>query len=121
MGPSIGWTRVPLQNVLNAIAGGTYALDPSISLVAVNSPATPVTITLPSAASPSSGITRPGLLAGNPITIADVGGNAGAHTITIQRNNPSESIAGAASVQITTAYGTLMLLPNPNTLTWNII
>ena len=119
MGPSVGWINTPLQNKLIAISAGTYTLDPSTSLVEVNSTGA-VTIILPSCANPPAGAQAlPGLFAKNPITVVDIGGNASAHPITIQPNNPSESIMGLASIQLTANYGGFTLTPIPETLTWN--
>lgn len=121
MGPSVGWQYVPLQNILLITAVGTYAIDPSVSLVEINV-AGAVTIVLPSAANPSAGAqAQPGLFAKNPITIVDVGNHAQATPITIQRNNSGESIMGLASIQISVNYGGFTLLPNPTTLAWNNI
>lgn len=124
LGPSIGWVWRPATNVLAVTAAGTYALDRSTSLVTVNTTGS-VTITMPSSAIPtlSTGgqMAQPGLCTNNPITIVDIGGNAQAHPITIQRNNSSESIMGLTSIQITVNYGGYVLQPEPAALTWNSI
>lgn len=121
MGPSVGWVEVPLQNVLLITAAGTYALDPSTSLVEVNTTGS-VTITLPSAVTPSAGAqAQPRLFAQNPITIVDIGGHAQASPITIQRNNVGESIMGLTSIQITVNFGGYVLQPNSGAATWNSI
>jgi hypothetical protein len=120
MGPSVGWIYVPLQNVLLIGLSGTYILDPSISLVEINNAGT-VTITLPSAANPGGSQPQQALFAKNAITFIDIGGNAAAHPITIQRNNPSDSIMGGASIQITTNFGSLVLQPNPALQSWNSV
>lgn len=111
-GPSVGYIWVPQRNVLSITAAGTYVLDPSTSLVEVNV-AGAVTITLPSAVVPPVGPqAQPGLFAQNPIIIVDIGGNAQANPITIQRNNSNENIMGLASIQITTNYGGYTLTPS---------
>lgn len=121
MGPSVGWIYVPLQNVLLITAAGTYAIDPSTSLVEVNVVGA-VTVTLPSAANPSAGAQAlPALFAKNPITIVDVGGHANANPITINPASVSDTIMGLASIQIGVDYGGFTLLPNPTTRAWNAI
>lgn len=121
MGPSVGWIDVPLQNVLLITAAGTYAIDPSTSLIEVNTTGS-VTITLPSAVTPSAGAqAQSRLFAQNPITIVDIGGHAQAANITIQRNNTNESIMGLASIQITVNFGGYTLVPNSGQKTWNSI
>lgn len=123
LGPSIGWVWRPATNILPIVAGGTYTLDRSTSLVTVNTTGS-VTITLPSAAVPSfaaGGMTQPGLFTNNPITIVDIGGHAQGNAITIQRNNSNESIMGLSQIQITVNYGGYVLQPEPASLTWNSI
>jgi len=105
LGPSVGWIDVPLQNLLPVTTDGTYALDPSTNFVEVNV-AGAVTIILPSCQTPAAGAqAQPRLFALNPITIIDIGGNAAANNITIQPNNPSETVMGLASIKIATNYG----------------
>lgn len=122
LGPSIGWVWRPATNVLPVVAGGTYLLDRSTSLVTVNTTGA-VTITMPSAAIPTGGgqMAQPSLCTNNPITIVDIGGHAQASPITIQRNNSGESIMGLTSIQITVNYGGYVLQPEPAVLTWNSI
>ena len=121
MGPSVGWIYVPLQNVLLITSAGTFAIDPSTSLIEVNV-AGAVTITLPSAVTPAAGgMAQPGLFAQNPITIVDIGGKAQANPITIQRNNANESIMGLASISLSVNYGGYTLQPNSALKTWNSI
>ncbi len=121
LGPSVGWVWTPEQNVLPITAAGTYSLDPSVSLVTVNV-AGAVTITLPSAVTPSAGAqAQPGLFVKNPITIVDVGNNAQAHPVTIQPASGSETIMGLSSIQITVNYGGYTLAPNSALATWNSI
>lgn len=121
MGPSVGWVMTPLQNVLAITAAGTYAIDPSVSLVEVNV-AGAVTITLPSCVVPTAGAqAQPGLFAKNPITIVDVGGNGQSHPITIQRNNVNESVMGLASISLATNYGGFTLQPVSSLATWTSI
>lgn len=121
LGPSVGWVNTPLQNILPITAAGTYAVDPSVSLIEVNTTGS-VTITLPSCVVPTAGAqAQPGLFAKNPITIVDIGGNAQASPITIQRNNSNESIMGLASIQITVNFGGFTLQPISASATWNSI
>lgn len=119
LGPSVGWVRAPAQNILAIVAGGTYVLDPSTSLVTVNTTGV-VTITLPSAINPTIPAgAQPGLFVKNPITIVDIGGNAAAHNITIQPKSGSENIMGLASIKITSNYGGFILEPTPATSGWS--
>lgn len=121
MGPSVGWINAPVQNVFPITSAGTYFLDPSTSFVTVNTSGS-VTIVLPSCVDPTAGAqAQPGLFANNPIVIVDIGGNAQASPITIQRNNVNESVMGLASIQITVNYGGYTLAPNSATATWNSI
>ena len=122
MGPSVGWIYIPVQNAIGPITvAGTINVDPSTSLVEINTPGA-VTVILPSCAYPPAGAqAQPGLFAKNPITIVDTGGNASAHPITIQPNNVTETIMGLSSIQISVNYGGYTLLPNPTQLTWNNI
>lgn len=71
----------------------------------------PLTITLPSASSRS----------GAPLVFKDVGGKAGANTITIQRAG-SDLIDGLTSVTMTTNYQLLKLVPANDGVTtgWSI-
>lgn len=122
MGPSVGWVYAPLQNVLLITTAGTTVLDPSTSLVEVNVAVGAVTIKLPSAIQPAAGATaQPGLFVSNPITIVDVGGNAGSNAITIIPVSGAETILGLASIQISVNYGGYTLQPNSAQKTWNSI
>jgi hypothetical protein len=119
LGPSVGWIMAPLQNVQIIATPGTYNIDPSVSLIKVNV-AGAVTIILPSAQTPSAGpLAQPQLFAKNPVTIVDIGGNANAHPITIQRNNAAESIMGLASIQMTSNFGGFTLRPVPEQKLWS--
>lgn len=120
MGPSVGWILVPNQNRLLITAAGTYLIDPSTSLVQVNV-AGLVTLTLPTLETPAGGAqAQPNLFASNPIAFEDIGGNAGAFNITIQRNNSSDSIVGLSSIVIDSNYGSYTLLPNLTQRVWTI-
>jgi hypothetical protein len=118
-GPSVGWIYVPMRNVLMITAAGTYALDPSTSLVEVNVNGL-VTVVLPSAVTPTVGPQAlPGLFAQNPVTIVDIGGFAsGANPITIQRNNANENVLGLTQIQITAQYGGFSLRPSSTQKGW---
>lgn len=99
-------------------AAGTYALDPSTSLVEVNVNGA-VTIILPSAITPTVGPQAlPGLFAQNPVTVVDIGGFAAGNNITIQRNNANENIVGLASIQITANFGGFVLKPSSTQKGW---
>lgn len=121
LGPSVGWVRAPVGNVLPITAAGTYTLDPSTSLVTVST-ASLVTVVLPSAINPviPAGA-QPGLFVGNPVTIVDTGGNAGTFAITIQPASGAENIMGLSSIQITVNYGGYSLLPSSILKGWNSI
>ena len=122
MGPSVGQRYIPLQNTFQINSGGTYILDPSTSLVTVNTTSA-VTITLPSATDPSyggAGNTQPGLFANNPITIVDIGSHAFASPITIQPV-VGENIMGLASIQIAVDNGAFTLAPSSTQHGWNSI
>jgi hypothetical protein len=124
LGPSVGWINIPAQNILAITVAGTYQLDPSTSLVTVNTTGA-VTINLPAAIDPLVGPqAQPGLFANNPITIVDIGGNAGAHPITIQPIQPnpnSETIMGLTSISLSVNFGGYTLFPNSTRKTWNSI
>lgn len=121
LGPSVGWIYVPMNNVLAITAAGTYAINPSTSLITINI-AGAVTITLPSAILPPAGPQAvPGLFAQNPITIVDIGGNASAHPATIQPASGFENIMGLASIQLAVNYGGFVLAPNSILKGWNSI
>jgi hypothetical protein len=104
MGPSIGWLFMPVFSNLSITAGGTYPLVKGTTYVSVNV-AAPVTITLPPAMPVGfvAAISNPGNHINQPITIADVGGNAGAWPITINCV-PGDTIEGLASIQITVNF-----------------
>ena len=115
LGPSVGWVdKVPTASLLQVTTSGTYNLDPGICLVQVNV-AGAVIIVLPTALNPSvSALAQPNLFIKQTIVIADVGGNAAAHPITIQPNSGAESIMGQASIQIKDNYGSYSLTPAAN-------
>ena len=119
LGPSVGWIYVPEQSVLTAvIAGGTYTLYLSTTLVTVNA-AGLVNVILPSCVSSSAGPqAQPGTFAQYPVTVVDIGGNAGTYPITIYANNGSETIMGLPTIQILSNYGGFVLRPNSALRTW---
>jgi hypothetical protein len=118
LGPTFGGVWYPLQNLLIEFVGGTFSIDPSTSVVQVNS-TSPVTVILPSARAPPVPA-QPGLFVKNPILIADIGGHAGAQPITIQPQ-PGENIMGLSSIQITVNYGAFTLEPSSSQFGWNSI
>ena len=120
MGPSIGWVARPVTNQFPITLGGTFILDLSTNYVPVNTTGA-VTIILPSTLnSPAGATAQPGTYVGTPIVIADIGGNAQAHPITIQPT-AGDTIMGLASIQITANYGAFTLSPNSTLRTWNSI
>jgi hypothetical protein len=121
MGPSIGWLDIPGQNVQPITAAGTYAIDASINVVEI-AVAAAVTIVLPSCQFPAAGPqAQPRLFASVPVTVTDTGGFAAANPITIQPNNPGETVAGLSSIKISTAFGGYSLQPVPALRTWTSI
>lgn len=128
LGPTVGWVQIPVENVLDILVAGTYALNLSTTLVRVNV-AGAVTIILPSAQGPGSlggtgGSTEganPGVAAKYPITIVDIGGFALANPITIQPVSVAETIMGLASILLSVNYGGYTLQPIPKTKSWNSI
>jgi hypothetical protein len=121
MGPSIGWLDIPGQNVQPITTAGTYTIDPSTNLIEVNV-AGAVTIVLPSCQFPAAGAqAQPRLFAANPITVVDVGGNAATNNITINPNNPAETVMGLTSVKIATNFGGYTLQPVSAQRTWTSI
>jgi hypothetical protein len=120
MGPSLGWYDIPGQNIQPIAAAGTYTIDPSINVIEVNA-AGAVTVVLPSAQIPAAGPqAQPRLFANVPVTIVDVGGNAGASPITIQPA-PGDTVMGLVSIKIATNYGGFTLQPVPAQRTWTSI
>jgi hypothetical protein len=115
LGPSIGWVPCPQLNLLPVTAGGTYILDVSFSNVNVNTTGA-VTITLPSTLNPPVGA-QPGLSVDPPIVIADTGGNAAAHPITIIPA-AGDTIMGLSSIQIVSNYGSYVFIPNSVQRNW---
>jgi hypothetical protein len=118
LGPTFGGVWYPLQNLLITSAPTTVTMDPSSSMVQVNV-AGLVTVILPSAKQPPVPA-QPGLFVKNPVTIADIGGNASSFPITI-KPLPGENIMGLASIQITSNYGAFTLEPSALLMGWNSI
>ena len=120
LGPSVGKVVGPLQNVLQIASAGTYTLDRNTNNVQVNV-AGAVTIVLPPVQYSTAGATAvPGSYLNTPITIIDAGGHAGTNPITIQAAT-GDSITGAGSIQINTAYGSAWLMPNSTQRQWTLI
>ena len=118
MGPTVGWVNLPGRNPLIITAGGTYTLQPETSLVEVNVAAA-VTIILQTAIDPSVPAgAQPGLYAKTPVTIVDIGGNAGTFNITIQPASGAENIMGLASLVISSNYGMYTLEPSNTQKGW---
>jgi hypothetical protein len=122
MGPSVGWQPAPLQNILSITAGGTYTVDPSTSLVEINTTGS-VTIVLPRAGNPAAGAqAQPELFVDNPIVIVDIGGHAAGSPVTIQPNPVGgDTIMGSSSLPISANFGGYNLLPTPSIPGWNAI
>lgn len=122
-GPSVGWVRIPVKNILGITLPGTYPMDLSINFVQVNVAAPGTIIILPSLhipGPPQVAGSIPGLFVRAAIFIIDVGGQAGAFPITIQPFG-TEKIFGLPSVQITSPYSGYSLFPNSGANSWGTI
>lgn len=120
MGPSVGWVTSPQQAVLPITTGGAVSISRGTNLVTVSFNGS-VTLNLPSAkASPQSPQAIPGQWVLLPVTVVDIGGFATANPITI---NPfgAELISGLASVQLASAYGSIILKPILETGGWTLL
>lgn len=107
LGPSLGWFTIPTQFITNIQVAGTAILDPTTVLCTVNVAAL-VTVQL---ASSLQGPFPPGIgREGMPITVVDIGGNAGTYPITILPLG-SDLIDGLGSVQVSSNFGSLVLTP----------
>jgi hypothetical protein len=122
MGPSVGWVPVPVDAVLNITAGGTYSIARGTSLILLNVNAS-VTLNLPSSlASPAGPQALPGQWVINPITIVDIGGFANPGVVDYDVVPfGAETISSLASVQLASAFGSLILNPILATGGWNLI
>lgn len=111
LGPSIGWTLWGSNVILPVATPGTITVQPGNTNVQVNA-AGAVTVNLPPVRLPQvpPGV-LPGLQSPIPITVVDIGGNAGSFPITIM---PAigETIMGLSQVQITVQYGAFVLWPS---------
>jgi hypothetical protein len=122
MGPSVGWVSVPVDAVLEIVAGGAVTIARGTSLILLNVNAS-VTLNLPSSkASPQGPQAVPGQWIVNPVTIVDKGGFANPGTVNYLVNpNGSELISGLAQVSLASAYGSLILNPILSTGGWTLI
>jgi hypothetical protein len=119
LGPSIGWVDIA-GAALTITAAATIAIPFGVSLVNVNV-AGAVVIELPSARGSLAGaLAIPSGYATVPITIADIGGFADAHPITIQAA-PGEAIGDLASIAIIAKFGAFTLRPNISIGQWSLI
>lgn len=121
LGPTLGWTEFPGQNILQITSPGTYVVGPDTSLVTVNVPAGAVTIQLPTQNLPPSQVTQPRLCGNVPITIVDIGGHAQVNPITIVPASLAETIMGLAAIQVTVNYGSFVFNPNPPNLATQVM
>ncbi len=118
LGPSLGWVDI-LGGALTITSPMTIAIPLGIALIHV-SVAGAVTIELPSArGSRAGGMAQPNSFAIAPILIADIGGFADVHPITIQPA-PGETITNITSIQIATKFGTVTLRPDITTGQWSV-
>ena len=112
MGPSVGWVMAPARSVLVVAAAGTFTLQPSTTLVIINTTA-PATIVMPSALNPSVPAgALPGLYVKSIINIVDI---SGAPNVIIQPASGAETIMSTGSISLETSYGSYSLRPD-NTL-----
>jgi hypothetical protein len=121
LGPSVGWTQSPSDDSTFPInVGGTYNIDRSIRYIPVQTQtAGGVVINLPPAADPAvPAIAMPGPFVNSFIIVTDIGGNLAHLPISIVAQ-PGETINGNASVQISSAYGYVLLIPNPGNKLWS--
>jgi hypothetical protein len=116
MGHSIGW--VEQQNaILRVTSAGVTVIQLGNFLVLVNVNGA-VTLTLPPAKAPAA-IGQPGAAPLESLMVVDQGGFAGANPITVNPTSP-DLIDGLASVQLSTAFGVLVLTPDPVNGNWSI-
>lgn len=122
LGPSMGWVWTPQTNVVAVTAGGTTIALPGTTLITVNFNGA-VTIQLPSskASVNATNGALPGLTLALPITVVDIGGFAAANPITILAQAPELFDGLLPSIQLTTAYGSITVIP-PNITSggWNV-
>lgn len=120
MGPSVGWISVPVDAVLDIIAGGSYTIARGTSLILLNVNAD-VNILLPSSKASVAGPQAiPGQWVINPVTIVDIGGFAGTRTYNVIPTF-GETISSLSTVQLASPFGTLILNPLLTTGGWNLI
>ena len=120
LGPSVGWVYVPQQAVLPITAAGTYTISRGTNLITVSVNGV-VTINLPSSKATTVGPQAiPGQWYLSTVTIADVGGFANAHPITI---NPiaGETISGLTTIPLGSNYGAFLLKPILETGGWTLL
>lgn len=119
-GPSVGWINYPFQAVLEIKASGTVLLARGTNLVKLNVNGN-VTIDLPSSKASSQGPQAiPAQWVISAITIVDKGGFASGVTYNIVPA-AGELISGLASVQLASAYGTIVLEPLLESGGWNLL
>lgn len=112
LGPSIGWTEVSWQAVLNVTSGGITTVLPGTNLILVNFNGA-VTIQLPSfkGSVGAQAIGIPAQFALIPVVICDVGGFAFANPITVLPFG-AERISGLASLSLGTNFGSFVIRPD---------
>jgi hypothetical protein len=114
MGPSIGWTMLP-RSTIRITSGGLTVLQLGPSIVSVNF-AGGVQFAAAGFKGAASGTvsqaTLPGRFVPAQITIRDGGGYASTFPIMITAGS-CETISGLPFVQISGAYGAIVLQPDP--------
>ena len=120
LGPSVGFLLVPQQAVLPITSAGTTTAARGTNLITINVNGN-VTIDLPSSKATTQGPQAiPGQWWLEMVTIVDVGGFASANTYSVVPFG-SETISGLASVQLASAYGSLILKPILETGGWTLL
>jgi len=114
MGPTIGWTRVPVSISKYVTAAGNYTVQPWDTIILVNQLlSAPISILLPKVSTWLDNI-----YGGTELIIKDYAGVAGSSTITLQPYS-GDSIVGPSTITI--ARGSLEITPNPDRLSWTTV
>lgn len=108
LGPSQGWIDA-VDSILRVTTGGTTVVELGNSLITVSFNGA-VTLQLPVFKNTNPAL--PGQMRDIPIVIADIGGFALTHPITILPG-AGETISSLATLTIASAYGAVVLVPDP--------
>lgn len=114
MGPTLGWTRVPVSISRYVTAAGNYTVQPWDTIILVNQlVSAAVSILLPKVSTWLDNI-----YGGTELIIKDYAGVAASANITLQPYN-MDSIIGPSIIQI--GRGSLEITPNPDRLSWTTV